>query len=895
LATDSEQPTLSSLTIRPRRLVAAAGMVVAVLAAALALNLAHASRTAAGPLSAPTPTPTTVPFLQPPFARIYRVTSYFDHLLPDHSWDDTLVLFNGDQASAIDGIMDRSATFRGGYWIPDTEWYAYYDGHNAYDYGTGAGTTILAAAPGQVVFAGSIPSSCATPLQYVCIEHANDYRTFYLHLEGVLVRKGEWVEAGDPLGISGNSGCSLGAHLHFSVQHNGYDTDPYGWRPTDRPDPLIALSGQAATWLWRPDQPLLPIGKLTEPAPDTKTNGNLNLDFAPDVDSPPVARVEFRAYYADQWHLLGVDDNGSDGWSLTWDTRAAPEGEVWLQPWAVGQDGQVGKGSPIRAGIIVDRQPPQGYIVGLLPGSAATTPLWLYAAAYDPDSGTRQVTFFVRADAQDEWREIGDATWLHVGNWLLTWDGALGGTGIADGSRFDIVARLTDNAGNVLWTEPVEGVLVDRRIPGGELTSPVSGSAFTAEQNLVFAPSALSALPIHHVEFHVWYDGDWHSVGQDQDGSDGWAMTWDPAEVADQPRLRVQARVYDAERHMNTALSQVTDLTLDRTPPKAGYVRPAAGGVARPDTAQQVWAQDAGSGVASVEFFADIGQGWQNIGEDREADNGWSLLWDAQQVPDGIVALKARVSDRAGNVTWTTDIPNIALDRTPPAGQFAFPRPEVRLSGVTTLSLDVADNLSGLDRAIFYARYEDRWHYLGADLDRRDGFSLTWDVAPLGDRQDVALTAWVYDRAGNHVELPHVTRLVIGGFGRAAATRTPTVIAPSPTATVPTPTDTPLPSPTPSATPTSAPVDTATPSPTLVPSPTETETAVPTPTATATLSPTAPPTQTLSPTLSATAALPAPQTRSLIPPVFWYLIGTGLVVATVLIVLALRSLNRTDK
>ena len=874
------------------------GIVLATLAALLGLTLGRASRADAGPVLEPSPTPTTVPFLQPPFARSYRVTSYFDHLLPDRTWDDTLVLFNGEQASAIDGILDRTATFRGGYWLPDTGWYAYYDGHNAYDYGTGAGTTILAAAPGKVVFAGSIPSSCATPLQYVSIEHANGYRTYYLHMNGVVARTGQWVEAGDPLGISGNTGCSLGPHLHFSVQHNGFDTDPYGWRPTDRLDPLTGLTGEAATWLWKPDQPLLPIGKLTQPDSGTKTNGNLGLVFAPDPDSPPIARVEFRAFYADRWHLLGVDDSGSDGWSLTWDTGAAPEGEIWLHAWAIGQDGQVGKGSPIRTGIIIDRQPPEGFIVGLLPGSAATTPLWLYAAAYDPNAGTQQVTFLVRSSPQDEWREIGDATWLYVSNWLLEWDGLLNGVSIADGSRLDIVARLSDGAGNVNWTQPIEGVLLDRRMPGGALVSPSSGSAFTGKLDLILIPPTSPAAPIQHIEFQVWYDGDWHPAGQDQDGSDGWSVTWDPAQVADQARMRVQARVYDGEGRVNSALSQVTNLTLDRTPPKAGYLRPVAGGVARPDTEQQVWAQDSGSGVVSVEFFADAGQGWQKIGEDRTADDGWSLLWDAQQVADGIMAFKAYVLDRAGNGVWTADVPNVALDRTPPVGQFAFPQPGLGLSGMVTLTLDVADGLSGLDRAIFYAQYEGRWHYLGADLDRRDGFSLASDMALLGIRQDVALTAWVYDRAGNYAELPHVTGLAIGGPNRAVAP-SPTAVAPSPTALMPTSTNTARPSPTssatPTATPTSTPVDTATASPTLVPTPTKTATLPPT--ATVTPLPTAVPTWTPSattPTTPTPTASPA-KARSFTPTAFWYLIGLGLVVAIALMVIALRTLARTRK
>ena len=133
----------------------------------------------------PTPTPTTVPFLHPPFAGQYPITSYFDHHTPNRAWDDTVVIFNGDQASAIDGILGRTATFRGGYWFPDTTWYIYYDGHNGIDYGVPKGETILAAAPGEVIFAGSIPSSCDTPLQYVSLAHENGSGVVYLGVYGV--------------------------------------------------------------------------------------------------------------------------------------------------------------------------------------------------------------------------------------------------------------------------------------------------------------------------------------------------------------------------------------------------------------------------------------------------------------------------------------------------------------------------------------------------------------------------------------------------------------------------------------------------------------------------------------------------------------------------------------
>jgi hypothetical protein len=746
------------------------------------------------------------------------------------------------------------------------------------------------------------------------------------------VRPGEWVEAGDPLGISGNSGCSTGPHLHFGVEREWKATDPYGWRPTDRPDPLIAYAGAPATWLWLADDPSADgattsepppalTGTLIEPLPEAQTNGELPLRFVPDEGVPPLLRIEFFAYYADagsaepSWHSIGVDEDGSDGWAYTWDTRNVPEGEVWLHAWVTGKDGRVGKGSPIRTGITVDRHPPLGYMVGLEPGSTAGARLWLYAASYDPASSTRQVTFLIRPQVEEdapaaEWREIGDARWLHTSNWLLEWEPV----GVPDGAPIDVIARLTDGAGNAAWTLPVEGVTIERTMPGGQLVYPASGVPLTTTVDLRFLPlvtdgSADERAPIDRVAFYVWHDGDWHLAGVDRYGDDGWSVAWDPAPVADQPRMRVQARVYDDRGRINTALPQVTDLTLDRTPPSAGYSRPRSGGVARPDVAQRVWAWDGGSGVARVEFYVNDGLGWLKIGEDAEGQDGWALSapWLPQGIADGLVSFSARVYDRAGNARWTEDQREVALDRTPPEGRMSWPLQGAQISGTITLTLEVSDTLSGLDRAIFYAQRGERWHHLGVDATHEDGLTLAWDTAPLVGWEDVALTAWVYDRAGNLLELPHVGRLAIGSASTAAVSLVavpqptlppPTLPAPtllSPTLPAPTlssPTEasaTHSPSPTwtpPSfATPSpSAPLSKSSPLPALSATPTMVLTRVPA-TKTSPLLPTATPLPT------ATVPMVPSPLRSPVHPAFWPLVGGGVLVAIVLMVLAFRTLK----
>ncbi len=51
----------------------------------------------------------------------------------------------------------------------------------------------------------------------VSIRHPEGFYTFYYHLDSVLVKPGQFVSAGERIGISGNSGHSTGPHLHFSV------------------------------------------------------------------------------------------------------------------------------------------------------------------------------------------------------------------------------------------------------------------------------------------------------------------------------------------------------------------------------------------------------------------------------------------------------------------------------------------------------------------------------------------------------------------------------------------------------------------------------------------------------------------------------------------------------
>ncbi len=59
------------------------------------------------------------------------------------------------------------------------------------------------------------------------IDHGNGYVTVYAHLSQILVSPCEIVGQGAVIGLSGNSGNSFGAHLHFEVRVGGANINPY--------------------------------------------------------------------------------------------------------------------------------------------------------------------------------------------------------------------------------------------------------------------------------------------------------------------------------------------------------------------------------------------------------------------------------------------------------------------------------------------------------------------------------------------------------------------------------------------------------------------------------------------------------------------------------------------
>ncbi len=94
--------------------------------------------------------------------------------------------------------------------------------HKGVDWATPVGTAVMASNAGVVTRAG-----WGRGYGYVVyISHADGRETRYGHLSKILVKTGQKVSQGEKIALSGNTGVSTGAHLHFEILIGGTQVNP---------------------------------------------------------------------------------------------------------------------------------------------------------------------------------------------------------------------------------------------------------------------------------------------------------------------------------------------------------------------------------------------------------------------------------------------------------------------------------------------------------------------------------------------------------------------------------------------------------------------------------------------------------------------------------------------
>ncbi|MCW2365252.1 murein DD-endopeptidase MepM/ murein hydrolase activator NlpD [Sphingobium sp. B7D2B] len=105
--------------------------------------------------------------------------------------------------------------------------------HSGLDLAGGQGTVYVAPADGVVVLASEDPFTLEGKL--LIIDHGMGINSAFLHSDRLLVKEGDVVRQGQPLGEIGATGRVTGPHLHWSMKWNDA-----------RIDPLPLVQGQAA-------------------------------------------------------------------------------------------------------------------------------------------------------------------------------------------------------------------------------------------------------------------------------------------------------------------------------------------------------------------------------------------------------------------------------------------------------------------------------------------------------------------------------------------------------------------------------------------------------------------------------------------------------------------------
>lgn len=89
--------------------------------------------------------------------------------------------------------------------------------HNGTDWATPTGTPIVSTGDGVVAMTRKHPYAG----NYVVIKHGSRYKTRYLHLSKILVRKGQKVTRGQRIGLAGATGRVTGPHIHYELLDRG--------------------------------------------------------------------------------------------------------------------------------------------------------------------------------------------------------------------------------------------------------------------------------------------------------------------------------------------------------------------------------------------------------------------------------------------------------------------------------------------------------------------------------------------------------------------------------------------------------------------------------------------------------------------------------------------------
>jgi murein DD-endopeptidase MepM/ murein hydrolase activator NlpD len=180
-------------------------------------------------------------FSTPPLSKREQSTEIIDRAkdlqadfreLVEAMWDQRQAL---DSTPSIVPVKANSYWFSSGFGWRRSPFTGAKEFHNGLDICSNKGTPVVAPADGVVYRKGNHRYLG----RYIRINHGRGVTTTYGHLSGHNVERGQKVKRGEVIGFMGNTGRSVGTHLHYSIRVRSKYVNPFHYILNTRRNRLV--------------------------------------------------------------------------------------------------------------------------------------------------------------------------------------------------------------------------------------------------------------------------------------------------------------------------------------------------------------------------------------------------------------------------------------------------------------------------------------------------------------------------------------------------------------------------------------------------------------------------------------------------------------------------------
>lgn len=371
-----------------------------------------------------------------------------------------------------------------------------------------------------------------------------------------------------------------------------------------------------------------PTVQITSPTQDQKFTQNPVIIAVSGTDNVAVERIDV---------LNGTTKigtvTGAQG-TVTW---AAPNGKQTLIARAYDRAGNITDTTVTFTVALTtsDTNPPTGSV------TAPTTDLrgqdTLSVTAQDDASGVATVSLYIDGLLSGTQTTGVDTTYTFP----------VDTTKLSDG-KHAITAVITDNAGNTFTTTPQVIVRVNNAAPTVSISNPQNGALLGKNSDLTVKVTGTDTTPDDSLSYEYNVDG-------------GAFDPYDPKapiklQTPTEGTHTVTVRATDQAGNTGTATSTYT---YDGTAPTVQITSPTQGQMftSTPVTISVI-GQDSGTGVASINVYANDGSGEELIG--TLGGNG-NVTWYPRKTDGTTYIITARATDRAGNASVDATVSGVKV------------------------------------------------------------------------------------------------------------------------------------------------------------------------------------------------------------------------------------------